>query len=91
MISGCSLNVDGGFTGRSTALLVDTRTRPASWLMPTKNDKSKVLHLDRGQTFVASCPGSRNQVSVLEPRLELEHSAPPEGRRDRFGTHSTAL
>lgn len=63
--AGCSLSVDGGFTGRSTALLLDTRSRPPTWLLPSRANKSKVLHLDRGQTFVASCPGSRNQVIGL--------------------------
>lgn len=62
---GCTLNVDGGFTGRSTALLVDTRSRPPTWLRPVRNNRSKVLRLDRGQSFVASCPGSRNQVIGL--------------------------
>ncbi|KAK3919220.1 Nuclease EXOG, mitochondrial [Frankliniella fusca] len=63
---GCSLSVEGGFTGRSTALLVDTRSRPPTWLLPTRTNRSKVLRLDRGQTFVASCPGSRNQVIGLQ-------------------------
>lgn len=65
--------MDGGFTGRSTALLVDTRGRPPSWLLPERSNRSKVLQLARGQAFLAACPGSRNQVIGLTQQSgELE-------------------